>query len=216
MAEAASSGRRNLNRGGGGRWAARGWTVPSPAASPECAPPLPHTPEEAQSNGRGGGTTARARLWLGVGRAGAQRGGDVGTRRASARPPAHYPPEAGPGPRAPRPLPARSRRGGWGSGAGPGAGLRLLSRSRERSRHRGRRRSSAPSSPCLETHRFPGAARAAGRHCVRAREAARGGPHAPPGRHHHPHPTPPPARGPAQRSPGTGSAGRARARAMPR
>lgn len=122
------------------------------------------------------------------------------------------PREAGPGPRAPRPFPARSRRGGWGSGAGPGAGLRLLSPSRERARHRGRRRSSASSSPGLQTHRFPGAARAAGRRCVRAREAARGGPHAPLGRHHPPtpHPAARARTGPAQprlgeRRPGEGA-----------
>lgn len=165
---------QKLEPPGGGLEA--GWldcTISS--ASPACAPPLPHTPREAQSDGREGGTAARMRLWQGAGRAGARRWGTSGAGRASARPLA--PPRRRSRPRRPAPSPPGVGGAAGAPGAGPGAGLRLLRPNPESARHGGRRRSSGPSSPSPEPR---GSRAAPGGRCVRAREAARGGPHAPP------------------------------------
>lgn len=173
------------------------------AASPARAPPLPHTPREAQSDGREGGTVARTRLWQGAQRAGAPSGGTSGAGRASAHPslPRRRAPAA-----ALRPLPARSGRGGWGSGSWAGGGPPPASP--EPGERPARRPPTQLRSPLAE----PRDARLPGRPGRALGERARGGARRAarvPGR-------PPAARGPAQRSPGAGSAGRARARAMPR
>lgn len=172
-------------------------------SSPACAPPLPHTPEEAQSDGQEGGTSARTRLWQGAGRAGAQRWGMSGHGRASARPLAS--PEAGPGRGAPPPP-----RPEWAGRLG----LRELGRGRASAclarawRAPGTAAQDAAALPAPQSPRRAGSRRPR----RKLREDARGGA----GRAARAPGRPPPVRGPAQRSPGAGSPGRARARAMPR
>lgn len=123
LAQAASSGRRNLNRGLGGR-RVQGSAVGRYhlCSLPARAPPFPHTPEPAQSDLWEGGTVARTRLWQGARRVGAPRRGTSGACRASDRLP------FGGGAQLRRPAPSPPGVGGAAGapGAGPGAGLRLL------------------------------------------------------------------------------------------
>lgn len=124
------------------------------------------------------GGRAGPRLECASGRAPGRRAHGAGGRRGPAAPlpVPSLPPKAEPA-EVPRPLPARSGRGGRGSGSWAGGGPPPASPEPE---ERPARLPPTQQRSQLAEPRDPRFTGGPGGRCVRAREEARGGPHAPP------------------------------------